>query len=138
VIKNVGRRDGQRRGSASLAFAIHALNPDGLAIRSILPQCFGDTNQPDALVGIRAWTAELFDALDTQRPHRKWSIRTSRSPSLDNFGNSDRYPNPSHAAEIAGLFKDPAFHLVRGVSHWPEYDQTEVVAQLLKDAKKSR
>jgi hypothetical protein len=66
VIKNVGRRDGQRRGSASLAFAIHALDPDGLAIRSILPQCFGDTNQPDALVGIRAWTAELFDALDTQ------------------------------------------------------------------------
>ena len=54
------------------------------------------------------------------------------------FGESDRYLNPSLAAEIAGLFKDPAFHLVHGAAHWPQYDQPEVVAQLLKGARTSR
>ena len=38
----------------------------GLAIRSILPQFFGDADQPDALAAIRVWTAGLFDALDQQ------------------------------------------------------------------------
>ena len=37
--------------------------------------------------------------------------------------------NRSLAGEIAGLFKDPSFHLVQGASHWPQHDQPEVVAQ---------
>jgi pimeloyl-ACP methyl ester carboxylesterase len=48
------------------------------------------------------------------------------------FGETDRYLNPSLAAEIAGLFKDPSFHLVQDASHWPQDDQPEVVAELLK------
>ena len=39
---------------------------DGLAIQSILPQFFGDAEQPDALAAISVWTAGLFDALDQQ------------------------------------------------------------------------
>ena len=41
-----------------------ALDPEGIAVQSILPQFFGDADQPDAIVAIRAWTAELFDALE--------------------------------------------------------------------------
>ena len=47
-------------------WGLDALDPDGLAIRSILPQFFGDADQPDALAAIRAWTAALFDSLDNR------------------------------------------------------------------------
>src|SRR6516165_3068210 len=40
--------------------------PDGIGAVSILPQFFGDTNQPDALMEIRAWTADIPHALDRQ------------------------------------------------------------------------
>ena len=114
-------------------WGLDALDPDGLAIRSILPQFYGDTEQPDALAGIRAWTATLFDALDTQDALiDSGALGRLEVPVSIIFGESDRYLNPSLAAEIAGLFKDPAFHLVPGASHWPQYDQPERIAQLLK------
>src|SRR5580698_573731 len=47
-------------------WGLDALDPDGLAIRSILPQFYGDTDQPDALGAIRTWTAQLFAALDAE------------------------------------------------------------------------
>ena len=117
-------------------WGLDALDPDGLAIRSILPQFFGDTEQPDALAGIRAWTATLFDALDTQDTLiDSGALGRLEVPVSIIFGESDRYLNPSLAAEIAGLFKDPAFHLVHSASHWPQYDQPERIAELLKDAR---
>src|ERR1700733_7263377 len=120
-------------------WGLDALDPDGLAIRSILPQFYGDADQPDALAGIRAWTATLFDALDAEDALiESGALRRLEVPVSVIFGESDRYLNPSLAAEIAGLFRDPAFHLVPGASHWPQYDQPEVVAQLLKDARTSR
>ncbi len=54
------------------------------------------------------------------------------------FGETDRYLNPSLAAEIAGLFKAPSFHVAQDASHWPQYDQPEVVADLLKAARTTR
>jgi haloalkane dehalogenase len=120
-------------------WGLDALDPDGLAIRSILPQFYGDADQPDAFAGIRTWTAELFDVLDTEDTLiGSGALGRLEVPVSIIFGESDRYLNPSLAGEIAGLFKDPAFHLVRGASHWPQYDQPEVVAQLLKDARTSR
>ena len=117
-------------------WGLDALDPDGLAIRSVLPQFFGDTDQPDALVGIRAWTAHLFDALDTQDTLiESGALARLEVPVSVIFGESDRYLNSSLAAEIAGLFKDPALHLVQGASHWPQYDQPETIAQLLKGAR---
>jgi haloalkane dehalogenase len=120
-------------------WGLDALDPDGLAIRSILPQFYGDADQPDALVGIRAWTASLFSALDTEdRLIDSGALERLDVPVSIIFGESDRYLNPSLAAEIAGLFKDPAFHLIQGASHWPQYDQPEVVAGLLKGVRTSR
>ena len=54
------------------------------------------------------------------------------------FGETDRYLNPSLAAEIAGLFQDPSVHLVQDASHWPQNDQPEVVADFLKAARTTR
>jgi pimeloyl-ACP methyl ester carboxylesterase len=119
-------------------WGLDALDPEGLAIQSILPQFYGDADQPDALAGIRAWTADLFDALDTQDTLiDSGALGRLEVPVSIIFGELDRYLNPSLATEIAGLFKDPAFHLVQGASHWPQYDQPEVVAQLLKGARTS-
>jgi haloalkane dehalogenase len=116
-------------------WGLDALDPDGLAIRSVLPQFFGDSDQPNALAAIRAWTAHLFDALDTQDTLiESGALARLEVPVSVIFGESDRYLNTSLAAEIAGLFKDPAFHLVQGASHWPQYDQPETIAQLLKGA----
>jgi haloalkane dehalogenase len=114
-------------------WGLDALDPDGLALQSILPQFFGDADQPDALAAVRAWTADLFDGLDRQDA----LIDSGALGHLDVpisiiFGETDRYLNPSLAAEIAGLFKDPSFHLVQDASHWPQYDQPELVAQLLQ------
>jgi haloalkane dehalogenase len=120
-------------------WGLDALDPAGLAIQSILPQFYGDTGQPDALAGIRAWTAALFDALDAEDALiESGAIGRLEVPVSIIFGESDRYLNPSLAAEIAGLFTNPAFHLVQGASHWPQYDHPEVVAQLLKGARTSR
>ena len=114
-------------------WGLDALDADGLAIRSILPQFFGDTDQPDALAGIRAWTANLFDALDAEDTLiDTGALARLEVPVSVIFGESDRYLNPSLATEIAGLFKDPAFHLVSGASHWPQYDQPERIAHLLR------
>jgi pimeloyl-ACP methyl ester carboxylesterase len=114
-------------------WGLDALDPDGLAIQSILPQFFGDADQPTALKAIRAWTAGLFDALDEQDVLiNSGALSHLEVPVSIIFGEADRYLNPSLAAELAGLFKDPEFHLVQDASHWPQYDQPEVVADLLK------
>ncbi len=109
------------------------LDPDGVAVRSILPQFFGDADQPDALVAIRAWTAGLFDALDEQDALiNSGALRHLEVPVSIIFGKDDRYLDSALAAEIAGLFEDPSFHLIQGASHWPQHDQPEQVADLLK------
>jgi pimeloyl-ACP methyl ester carboxylesterase len=114
-------------------WGLDALDPDSVAIQSILPQFFGDADQPDALTAIRAWTAGLFDALDRQDALiDSGALRQLGVPVAIIFGEKDRYLNPSLAAEIAGLFKDPSFHLVHDASHWPQHDQPELLAELLK------
>ena len=129
--------DGQRLWllqHTATQWGLDALDPDGLAIKSILPQFFGDVDQPDALAAIRAWTAGLFDSLDKQDALiDSGALGHLEVPVSIIFGERDRYLNPSLAAEIAGLFKDPSLHLVQDASHWPQYDQPEVVAQLLKE-----
>jgi haloalkane dehalogenase len=110
-----------------------ALDPDGLAVQSILPQFFGDVDQPDALTSIRAWTAGLFDALDGQDALiASGALEHLEVPVSIIFGETDRYLNPSLAAEIAGLFQESSLHLVQDASHWPQHDQPELVARLLK------
>ncbi len=58
-------------------WGLDAVDPDSLAVQSILPQFFGDAAQSDALAAIRAWTAGLFNALVSQdAAHRRRSTPT--------------------------------------------------------------
>ena len=110
-----------------------ALDPEGLAVRCILPQFFGDADQPDAIAAIRAWTAELFDALDRQDALVDGeALRRLDVPVSVIFGERDRYLTPTLATEIGGLFKDPSVHVVHNAGHWPQHDQPGVVAELVK------
>ena len=45
----------------------------------------------------------------------------------------DPYLGPSLAAEIAALFPDPSIHLLPGAGHYPQHDQPDAVAELLKE-----
>jgi pimeloyl-ACP methyl ester carboxylesterase len=117
----------------SARWDMDALDPDGIAVQSILPQFFGDAEQPDALAAVRAWTAGLFESLDKQDALiDSGALGHLEVPVSIIFGKSDTYLKPSLAAEIAGLFKNPSFHLVQDAAHWPQHDQPEVVADLLK------
>ncbi len=116
-------------------WGIHALDPQGVAVRSILPQFFGSADQPDALAAVRAWTASsLFESLTEQdKLVDSGALGDLVVPVSIIFGESDRYLNPSLAREIAGLFSDPSLHVVPDASHWPQHDQPQVVADLLAD-----
>jgi haloalkane dehalogenase len=114
-------------------WGMDALDPEGVAVRSILPQFFGDADQPDAIAAIRAWTAELFDALDEQDALiDSGALRRLEVPVSVIFGEKDRYLTATLGAEIAALFTEPSLHLVQDAGHWPQHDQPEVVAEFLK------
>jgi pimeloyl-ACP methyl ester carboxylesterase len=109
-----------------------ALDPDGVAVRSILPQFFGDADQSDALAVIRAWTASLFEALDEQDALiASGALGHLRVPVSIIFGQDDRYLSQSLAVEIAGVFDHPFLHLVKDAGHWRQNDQSGVVAKLI-------
>jgi len=119
----------------SQQFGLDAADQRGVGTASIVPQFFGDKAQADALVAVRAWTAALFPALDQQDAR----IAAGDLASLDLpvtlvFGAADQYLNPRLARHLAGLFRDADLHLVDNASHWPQWDQPEIVAQLIKQA----
>lgn len=114
-------------------WGLDAVDPDSVAIQSILPQFFGGADQPDALIAIRTWTADLFDALVRQDEFiDSGATRQLEVPVSIIFGVPDRYLNPTLAAEIAGLFREPSLHLVQNASHWPQWNQPETVAELIR------
>jgi pimeloyl-ACP methyl ester carboxylesterase len=107
--------------------------PDGIAVTSIIPQFFGDTEQPDALAEIRAWTADIASALDRQDA----AIASGRLhgvtlPVSVIFGRNDPNLNPGVAQHISGLFANTQLHLLDHASHWPQWDRPEPVAELIK------
>jgi haloalkane dehalogenase len=113
-------------------WGMDALDPEGVAVQSILPQFFGSADQPDALAAIRAWTAALFDSLDEQDELiDSGALGDLEVPVSVIFGEADRYLNPSLAGEIAGLFAKRSLHVVPGASHWPQHDRPQVVADVL-------
>ena len=115
-------------------WGMDALDPQGVAVQSILAQFFGGADQSDALAAIRAWTACLFESLNEQdRLVHSGALRNLEVPVSIIFGESDRYLNPSLAGEIAGLFPESSLHIVPGASHWPQHDQPQVLADLLTD-----
>jgi haloalkane dehalogenase len=114
-------------------FGSAELDPNGIEAVSVLPQFFGDADTPDALSAIRGWTGSLFAALDRQDDQ----IARGRLARLDMpvtllFGELDEYLSPELARHLAGLFPRAELHLVEGASHWPQWDQPEAVAGLVK------
>ena len=114
-------------------FGSEELDPNGIEAFSVLPQFFGDADTPDALSAIRGWTGSLFAALDRQDDQ----IARGRLASLDVpvtllFGELDEYLGPELARHLAGLFPRAELHLVEGASHWPQWDQPDAVAGLVK------
>jgi haloalkane dehalogenase len=116
-------------------WGLDAADQQGIAVVSILPQFYGDETQPDALVAIRAWTSGLFPALDQQDAHvTAGDLAGLDLPVTLIFGAADDYLDPRLARHLAGLFTHADLHLVDNASHWVQWDQPEVVAQLIKQA----
>ena len=106
--------------------------PDGIAATSIGPQLFGDTGQPDALAEIRAWTADIPQALDRQDAMiASGRLQTTAVPVSVIFGR-DPNLNPDVAHHLSSLFKNSQLRLVDQASRWPQWDRPEVVADLIK------
>jgi haloalkane dehalogenase len=115
-------------------FGLDPLTPDGVGLTSVIPQFFGETGAPDALPAIRAWTAALFPALVGQDA----TIEAGRLAALEVpvsliYGARDPYLSPALARHLATLFSHADLHLIDAASHWPQADQPETVARLLKE-----
>lgn len=113
-----------------------SFDPQGVAITSVLPQFFGgEEDQPDALSAIRRWTRALPGAL---REHdtiiADGGLARLEVPVTLIFGSRDEYLSPALATHLASLFTCSTAEFVGGASHWPQFDQPEAVAQLIKKA----
>jgi 2-hydroxy-6-oxonona-2,4-dienedioate hydrolase len=114
-------------------FGYDPLDPDGLGVTSVVPQFFGDDRNRDALGAIRAWTRDLFPDLANQdRQIAAGNIARLPVPVTVAFGRLDPYLNPEVAQHLAGLFDDAEVHAIDDASHWPQWDQPQAVAQLIR------
>jgi len=110
-----------------------SLPPDGIGATSIIPQFFGGTAHPDALLEIRAWTADIPHALDRQDSIiTTGRLQTTTVPVSVIFGRNDPNLNPDVAHHVSSLFRKSDLHLVDQASHWPQWDRPDVVADLIK------
>jgi haloalkane dehalogenase len=113
-------------------FGGEQLDPNGVEARSILPQFFGDAEQPDSLPAIRAWTATLFAELDEQdRRIAAGQLAALDTPVTLVFGERDNYLSAGVARHLASLFPHAHVDLLADASHWPQWDQAEALAPLL-------
>jgi pimeloyl-ACP methyl ester carboxylesterase len=110
-----------------------SLPPDGIAVSSLLPQFFGDAAQPNALAEMRAWTADIPQALDRQDAMiASGTLQTITVAVFVIFGRDDPNLKPNVAQHISGLFKNSELHLLDDASHWPQWDRPDVVADLIR------
>ena len=106
--------------------------PDGLGRFSVQPQFFGDESQPDALVAIRAWTAELFADLTHQdRQLASGVLGDPKFPVTLAFGVRDPYLNVDVAHHLSRRIAGAVVVEVPEASHWPQWDQPAKVAQAI-------
>lgn len=114
-------------------FGYDPLDPDGLGVISVLPQFFGDDSNGDALAAIRAWAGDLFPDLAAQdRQIATGNIAQLPVPVTIAFGGLDPYLNPDVAQHLATLFGDADVHVIDDASHWPQWDQPQAVAELIR------
>ncbi|MCX5191260.1 alpha/beta fold hydrolase [Streptomyces sp. NBC_00268] len=110
-------------------------DPEGVAAASIVPQWFGEDGRPDALVAIRAWTATLYPEMAIQDQHiANGELKELAVPVTLAFGEDDAYLNPELARHIQGLFANADLHLIKDASHWPQWDQPQLTAQLIRES----
>jgi haloalkane dehalogenase len=122
-------------GHTARRFGLDPDDPSGVAVTAVAPQFFGGADGPDALAAVRAWTAELFAALERQDAQiAAGHLAALEVPITLVFGAADRYLNPDLARHLAGLFQRADLHLVDDASHWPQWDQPELVARALTRA----
>jgi haloalkane dehalogenase len=113
-------------------FGTDELPPDGIAATSILPQFFASADNPDALAAIRAWTGTLFADLEEQDARiASGQLKNLDVPVTLIFGADDAYLSPDLARHLAEHFSTAAIMVVPNASHWPQWDQPEVVARHL-------
>jgi haloalkane dehalogenase len=111
-------------------FGTDELPPDGIAVTSILPQFFADADTPDALAAFRAWTGTLFADLDEQDARiASGQLETADLPVTLIVGADDAYLGPDLARHLAELFAKSDVTIVPHASHWPQWDQPDVVAR---------
>jgi pimeloyl-ACP methyl ester carboxylesterase len=116
-------------------FAADPSDPNGVGVTSVFPQFFGNRASPDALPAIRSWTAALFGELDSQDERiTSGKLGALQVPVTLLFGAKDRYLSLELGHHLAGLFPRADLHSVEDASHWPQWDQPEKVAQLIKAA----
>ncbi|OBI80438.1 alpha/beta fold hydrolase [Mycobacterium sp. 1245805.9] len=110
-----------------------SLPPDGIGVRSIVPQFFGDDGQPDALAEIRSWTGGLPAALDRQDAViASARLRAVQVPVSVIFGRDDPNLTPDVAQHICAQFTNCELQLIDRASHWPQWDRPDAVADLIK------
>jgi haloalkane dehalogenase len=114
-------------------FGYDPLAPDGLGVTSVLPQFFGDDRNPDALAAIRAWTGDLSpDLANHDRQITAGNLARLPVPVTIAFGRLDPYLNPEVAQHLTGLFDHAELHTIDDASHWPQWDQPQAVAHLIR------
>ena len=110
------------------------LGEGGVGTVSVAPQFFGGADQSDALTAIRAWTGALYPALDEQDSHiAAGQLAAVDVPVTVVFGARDEYLNPDLGRHLAGLLAGAELRLVDESSHWPQWDQPEVVAKTIEE-----
>jgi pimeloyl-ACP methyl ester carboxylesterase len=113
-------------------FGTDELPPDGITVTSILPQFFADADTPDALAAFRAWTGTLFADLNEQDARiASGQLETTDLPVTLIVGADDAYLGPDLAPHLADLFAKSDITIVPDASHWPQWDQPDVVARHL-------
>ena len=113
---------------------LDADDPMGIIRHSIMPQFYGDEHQTDAIASVRAWCATLREALDQQDELAKTGALAHMAvPVSIIWGLRDRYLNSSLADEIAALFERSSVHFLPSSGHYPQHDQPDQVAQLLRN-----
>jgi pimeloyl-ACP methyl ester carboxylesterase len=121
-------------GRWGVQLGLDAEDPSGIIQKSILPQFYGNEHQPDAITSVRAWCGGLREALDQQDELvKEAALAHLEVPVSIIWGIEDRYLNPALAHEITALFDKPSVHLVPDAGHYPQHDQPNQVAELLKN-----
>ena len=120
-------------GYSGAQFGIDASDPAGVATNSIIPAFFGSPGEhADSRTAIREWTARLYPGIDDNNGRvAAGDLGKLDIPVIVAFGEGDPFLTPEVAARIGALFTDVQVEGVRESSHWPQWDQPEVVARAI-------